>query len=422
MNTTLQIDPATIGRVPLFANLPPEELAYLAATLQPAELEPGTMLFREGETGDHFYVVLAGTIAIVKALGTANERLVGIWGRGEFVGEMSLLSADGLRTASVCVHERAQVLRLSRADFDALLRRQPPLVYTMLQILSTRLRESHEAALQDLHTKNQQLAQAYLELQATQSQLIEQETLARELQMARTIQARMLPQQLPRLGGCELGARMLPARSVGGDFYDVIPLDADRMVLVVGDVSGKAMPAALYMALASSMLHAEATRAVTPEAALRELNDQLLCRDMESMFLTAIYGVLDRRDCSFSYVRAGHPPPLVLDAQGNDYTPPIAPGQPLGLFPGFKLDVQTVTLPPGGVLLLYSDGITEASDAQCELFGAERLAMVVRANMHLPAHALRDTLVGAVQAFHSASTQDDDITVLAVRATWAARR
>src|SRR5689334_13508357 len=139
----LRIDVTALRQVPLFADLPPEEIELLAATLQPTHYPANTLLFREGETGDRFYAVLSGTIEIIKAMATPDERLVGVRGTGEFIGEMSLLNQDGLRTASVRVHEDARVLELTRADFDALLYRYPTLAYSMLQVLSLRLRASN---------------------------------------------------------------------------------------------------------------------------------------------------------------------------------------------------------------------------------------------------------------------------------------
>src|SRR2546421_644278 len=136
------MDTALLKHVPLFVSLPPNELAELAASLHESRYPAGAVLFREGEHGDRFYIVLDGQIAIIKALGSDDERLLGLRGAGEFVGEMSLLSQDGLRTASVRVDGGARVLELTRADFDALLHRYPLLAYEMLRVLSTRLRES----------------------------------------------------------------------------------------------------------------------------------------------------------------------------------------------------------------------------------------------------------------------------------------
>jgi sigma-B regulation protein RsbU (phosphoserine phosphatase) len=149
-----------------------------------------------------------------------------------------------------------RLLALTRADFNALLGRQPAVAQELLRTLSTRLRESQEAAIRELREQNRILAQAYADLQAAQAQLVEQETLVRELQLARDIQQRMLPCELPCLAGLDIGARMVPAQSVGGDFFDVFPLGDDALGIAIGDVVGKDIPAALLMGLTCSLLRA----------------------------------------------------------------------------------------------------------------------------------------------------------------------
>jgi sigma-B regulation protein RsbU (phosphoserine phosphatase) len=411
-----RLDSTLISRVPLFAELPAEAVDSLAATLNPSTYPAGTILFFEGDYGDRFYIVLEGQIAIIKALGTDDERLLGVRGAGEFVGEMSLLNKDGQRTATVRVDEDARVLELTRADFDALLHRHPTLAYEMLRVLSTRLRTSHELSIRDLHEKNRRLSEAYADLQAAQARIIEQETLARELRLASEIQTSMLPRTLPRLGGLDVGVRMIPARMVGGDFYDVIALDADRLGIVVGDVSGKGVPAALFMGLVSSLLRAEAVRDATPEAALRAVNRHLLERSVRGMFVTVLYGILHRTTRELVFVRAGHELPVVLDAAGAPLEMQRGRGLPLGMFPSPPLDVQALTVPPGGTLLLFTDGVTEAMDAAGDMFGTERIAAVARAEPHASAQELCDRLVSAVSTYAGDAPQADDITLLAVRA------
>jgi sigma-B regulation protein RsbU (phosphoserine phosphatase) len=411
METTL------LKNMPLFGSLPAAELAAMAVSLQETCYTAGAVLFREGDYGDRFYILLDGQIAIVKALGSDDERLLGLRGRGEFVGEMSLLSQDGLRTASVRVEADARVLELTRADFDALLHRYPLLAYEMLRVLSIRLRESHDTAIRDLHEKNARLAQAYADLQAAQARIIAQETLERELRLARETQESMLPRALPRLSGFDMGARMIAAHMVGGDFYDLFPLSRNRLGVVIGDVSGKGMPAALFMALVSSLLRAEAQRGDTsPEQALRIVNNHLLSRDTHSMFVTVLYGVLCRETREFAFVRAGHEMPLLLDAEGALLTPAMGRGHVLGLFPNPMLDMQTVQLPLGGTLLLYTDGVNEAMDADSRLFGPERIVAAVRGARDASAQQLCDQLVQAVTEYRGLAAQADDITLVAVRA------
>ena len=411
------MDIALLKHVPLFVSLPPSALADMAVSLQENRYSAGTVLFREGDYGDRFYIVLDGEIAIVKALGSDDERLLGRRGAGEFVGEMSLLSRDGLRTASVRVEADARVLELTRADFDALLHRYPLLAYEMLRVLSVRLRESHDIAIRDLHEKNVRLTQAYADLQAAQARIIEQETLERELRLARETQESMLPRTLPRMACFDIGARMVAARMVGGDFYDVFPLGPDRLGVVIGDVSGKGMPAALFMALVSSLLRAEALRGdTTPEQALRIVNRHLLSRDARSMFVTLLYGVLGRETREFAFVRAGHEMPLLLDAAGTLLTPEMGRGHALGLFLNPVLDIQAVQLPAGGTLLLYTDGVNEAMDAHGQLFGTERIVAAMRGARQASAQQLCDQIVQVVTEYRGLAAQADDITLVAVRA------
>jgi sigma-B regulation protein RsbU (phosphoserine phosphatase) len=416
--------------VPLFAAIPPDELAGVTAHLQQVTCPAGTILMREGERGDRVYIVLSGLFEIVKELGTSDERLFGLRGAGEFLGEMGLLNRDGLRTASARAATDAQVLELTHANFDRLLRRYPAIAYDMLRVLSTRLRDANDAMIHDLQEKNrqlarayadlqaqnQQLARAYADLEAAQSQLAEKQALERELRLAREIQESILPRRLPAPPGIDVGARMVAAREVGGDFFDVFPLGADSLGLVVGDACGKGMPAALFMALARSLLRAEAGRAASPEAALRETNQHLAEMSTAGMFITILYGVLNYSSGEFAYARAGHELPLLWDVSGAALAPSRANGQPLGLLPNPAIDVRTVSLPPGGTLLLFTDGVTEATDAQGCFFGMERLHTTMREHLGTSAQQLCDQLVDTLAMYRGTSPQADDITLLAVRA------
>src|SRR5436190_3861819 len=293
-----------ISQVPLFANLPAHEHAYLAATLRQVTYPSGALLFREGDFGEHFYIVLEGQLEIIKAIGTANELMLDARGSGEFVGEMSMFNRDNVRTATVRTRGLTQLLKMHHGEFDALMHRHPDLAYEMVRVLSTRLRDANNATIRDLQDKNRQLTQAYLDLQTAQSQIIEQETLARELQVARNIQEHMLPRSLPNMPGFDFSARMVPARVVSGDFYDFIPLDDDRLGVVVADVCGKSLPAALLMALTRSLLRAEASRDCPSIDVLRSVNRHLLDMNDSRTFVTMLYGVLHRRTRERVYATA----------------------------------------------------------------------------------------------------------------------
>jgi len=282
-------------------------------------------------------------------------------------------------------------------------------------VMSTRLRESHESSMRDLHEKNRHLAQAYADLQAAQTRIIAQETLARELDLAREIQESMLPSALPHSPGLDMGARMVPALQVGGDFYDIFQIDDDTFGIVVGDVSGKGMPAALFMALTCSLVRAEAIRAESPEAAIQSVNHHLLARNAKGMFVTLLYGVLHLPTRTIKFVRAGHELPLIYDEYGEKVPVARERGHPLALFPQPSLDTQMVMLPRNATLLMYSDGATDARDELGDLFELDRLQDALYANLSGSAQAICDGVVQILTDYHGAAPQADDITLVAVR-------
>jgi len=410
------MDRTIISQVPLFSTLASGEIDALAAELKEVVYPAGTELFLEGDRGDKFYIVVEGQIEIVKALGTPNERLLASRGSGEFIGEMSLLNRDGLRTASARTPADTKVLEMSRMDFDNLLHREPSIAYEMLRVLSTRLRVAHNESIRDLKEKNRRLEEAYANLKAAQQQIIEKEILERELMQAREIQESMLPSVLPRFEGYDLGARMVPARMVGGDFFDLIPLASNKLGLVIGDVSGKGVPAALFMALTRSLLRAEASPSASPEKVLHRVNHHLMGMNARDMFVTILYGILDGERHEFAYVRAGHELPLVWEEDGQVITPPIGGGQLVGIFPNPVLETKTLTLNPGSTLLLYTDGVTEARNEQGEFFEDDGLKALVPQLLDRSAQGVCDALVEILTDYQGAAPQADDITLLAVRA------
>jgi phosphoserine phosphatase RsbU/P len=404
------------SQIPLLASLPPGELKHLAANLHSVEVAPGTILFQEGDFGDCFYVVAAGQMEVVKALGTAEERLLSISGPGEFIGEMSLMSQAGRRTASVRAGSHAKLLKLTRDEFETLLHRQPKLAYEMMRVLSARLADSQDAAICDLQEKNRLLSQAYEELKAAQVQILEQGKMERELQVAHNIQMGLLPRQFPELAGFDFGALIVPMRTIGGDFYDFIPLGGSRLGIAIGDVSGHGVPAALLMALTVTLLRAEACRDCTPREVLQNVNRQLLQLNSEGMFVTVLYGVLDCTTGDFTYVRAGHEPPILCTVNGEPTQPHFERGQFLGLWDAPALSEQTVNLASGTMLLLYTDGVTEATGVQAEMFGKERLTAVIAAHNHHLAQVVCERVLEQVTAYSGGAAPDDDVTLVCVRA------
>ncbi len=404
-----------IKKIALFASLPSNEIKYLAQSLKEREFSAGTVFIHEREAAEGFFILLEGQMEIIKRLGTSNERLLGVGEPGSFVGEMGLINPGSRRTASTRARTAVRLLEMTRADFDALLHRQPALAYKMVRVLSLRLEDEENRTIGDLQEKNAQLTEAYKNLKLAQAQLIEKEKLERELELAREIQQSMVPRQRPQLVGFDFGALMIPTRAVGGDFFDFISLPNDTLGIVIGDVSDKGVPAALFMALTSNLVRAEARRGSSVSETLRRVNRHLMEINDAGMFVTLLFGVLDGGTREFRYARAGHELPLVHDGQGQVVTLPRGAGIPLGAAAEVILDEQTLVLSPGSTLLFYTDGAVDALDATGAQFGVDRLDEVLQTERNQPAQALCDKLLDLINAFRAETPQYDDITLVAVQ-------
>lgn len=233
-----------------------------------------------------------------------------------------------------------------------------------------------------------------------------------ELEVARLIQQNFLPKELPDLPGWQIAAYYHPAREVGGDFYDVIPLPDGRVGFVVGDVTDKGVPAALVMSATRSVLRASAQRLIEPGIVLERVNEHL-CPDMpEKMFVTCLYGVLDPQSGHLRFANAGHDLPYVKTADG--VVELRARGMPLGLMPGMPYEEKEMTLQPGDSVLLHSDGVVEAHDPDRGMFGFPRLKETVG---DAPGgQALIDRVLRDLADFTGPDAeQEDDITMVTLQ-------
>ena len=239
-------------------------------------------------------------------------------------------------------------------------------------------------------------------------------SIEQELRMARDIQQALLPKDSPRLDSWKISHRYLPAREVGGDFYDFLELPGGRLGLVVGDATGHGMPAALVMATARSMLRAVAQASDSPGEVLRRTNDPLVVDIPPNMFVTCFYGILELSSGRLVYANAGHDPPY-LRRGGGDAEELRARGMPLGLMPGMSYEEKDILLEPGNSALLYSDGLVEAHDAGGEMFGFPRLRALV-AEHGDEEKSLVDSLLEELYSFTEEGwEQEDDITLLVLQ-------
>lgn len=248
---------------------------------------------------------------------------------------------------------------------------------------------------------------------AQQAQVRERDRIEQELRTARTIQHTFLPKGVPALPGWQLAPYYQPAREVGGDFYDFLIFEDGRLGLVIGDVTGKGIPAALVMTATRTMLRTAAYDNPSPSEAFARVNDLLHADIPPGMFATCFYALLDPATGHLRFANAGQDLPYVrhLDASVGEMR---ATGMPLGLMPGSRYDEGEVTLQAGDCLLFYSNGLVEAHNSLREMFGPQRVASVMEA--HGDSATLIDTLLDTVRDFTGTSwEQEDDVTLLTLR-------
>ena len=234
-----------------------------------------------------------------------------------------------------------------------------------------------------------------------------------QLAVARTIQQGLLPRQLPKTDYFELKAVTMPCLTVGGDYYDVIPLAGGRYGITVADVSGKGLPAAMMAVTLQGVFSGFASVDPGLEDLFSKVNGFLCERTPMDMYATVFYGVLDRSGL-LNFVNAGHVPPLIIRATGQ-VEPLDFANFPLGMFPGIEFEVRSAQLEPGDQVFIFSDGVTEAQNAAHDFFGDERLTALLEKCGAQPGHSLCTMVVGAVRQFVGEAPPADDLTVTALR-------
>jgi serine phosphatase RsbU (regulator of sigma subunit)/ketosteroid isomerase-like protein len=242
----------------------------------------------------------------------------------------------------------------------------------------------------------------------------ERERVEQELHVARSIQQASLPKEVPELEGWEISPQYRPAREVGGDFYDFHPLSGGRLGLVVGDATGKGVPAALVMSTTCGMLRAvsQASDSSSPGEMLERVNEALVPSIPPNMFVTCFYAILNPKSGSLRYANAGHDVPYLHRNSAAEEL--RARGMPLGLMPGMAYEEKEIELDVGEAALFYSDGLVEAHDPKGEMFGFPRLRALVA--KHIEEEPLGDFLLEELYSFVGEGwEQEDDITLLTLR-------
>lgn len=384
----------------LFKGVAPNTLERLAVRCKCLQLKPGTVLLAAGETNQDLYVVAEGQLAVkIQALeGAAPQYNILI---GGCVGEMSLIEGRPA-SLSVVADVACQVLAIPQDIFWDRVVLLPGVARNLLQQFSQRLRRQN------------MLSQEALK------RTLRLERMEQELAHARQIQMELLPQRRPLLpdhGRVLVEADIETASAVGGDLYDVIPIDAQRLGIVLGDVSGKGMPAALMMVNALTQLRLAFRKSTDLQAIVTDVN-QALCRTSDaSMFVSLFGGIFDQSTGQLTYVNAGHNPPVLITDRGNEWLPKAC-NLLLGIEPGTSFKAQSLALQPGDTLFLYTDGITDARNPAGQFCGPSGLMSFILESVGqgvgLDPQALIHNLRQQLSDFCQESAPEDDITLMAL--------
>ena len=245
------------------------------------------------------------------------------------------------------------------------------------------------------------------------------ESIKGDLAVAREIQQAILPRIFPpfpeEAAQMDIAASMNAAKDVGGDFYDFFRIDADRIGFVIADVSGKGVPAAIFMAVSRTLIRATGIRGVSPSECMTYSNTLLAKESVNSMFVTVFYGIYNIRTGEVTYTNAGHNPPYIMKANGSVQSLPMSKDIIAGFLDDFQFTENTLQLEPGDTLLMFTDGVTEAIDPEENEYGVERLQQLLGQLVASDCQKIIDTVKADVKAFAGETEQSDDITLLALK-------
>ena len=256
-------------------------------------------------------------------------------------------------------------------------------------------------------------------IKAMQQEHIQLESIKGDLAVAREIQQAILPRIIPpfpeNAHQIDIAASMEAAKDVGGDFYDFFRIDEDHIGFVIADVSGKGVPAAIFMAVCRTLIRATGIKGGAPSECITYTNDLLVEESVSDMFVTVFYGIYNLKSGEVVYTNAGHNPPYVVKADGSIKNLPLSKNLVTGIVEGYQYTEETLQLEHGDTLLLYTDGVTEAIDTESKEYGEERLKNLLRQSAQASCQELIDMVKADVKSFAGDEEQSDDITLLAIK-------
>jgi serine phosphatase RsbU (regulator of sigma subunit) len=422
-----------LRRAASFAQIPKPDLRRIAASCTIESTPAGTTLFAQGDAGSWAYLVLDGEVT-VEVDEDEGHVIVAVIGPGELVGEIAAFAATP-RTATVRTRTEVRLLRIEQAVVRRHLIANPETAMAIIADLGRRL-QNQNSTIATLTRAAEALAEGSFEpsmLDALRNQatrfthfatvfermageLLSKRALAIEMRTAAEIQSAMLPDGAAchPLPGLSLAAAMVPARQVGGDFHDRFALDDRRLAIAVGDVSGKGVPAALFMAIARTVLRTVA-RSGGSAAEIVAAANAALCEDnAEAMFVTLAFAIVDARTGAAEIASAGHEEIYLVSGAGGIVK--VAPmGPALGLFDTARFRSQPVQLAPGDWIVFATDGVTEAFSAAGEVFGNDRLEARLAELAATDPGEMIAGVSATITEFAQGVPQSDDLTGLALR-------
>jgi phosphoserine phosphatase RsbU/P len=346
----------------------------------------GEYLFRIGDKADKMFYITRGLILLPEINKTLQA--------GQIIGEMGIFSPQKERTASAVCVEDLETLTMGREEVMQCFTRDPSLAINLIQLSVSRLIDNLR-----------------VETEA-------RERIKSELRIAQEIQTSMLPRNFPPFPErqeFEIYATMDPAREVGGDFYDFFFVDQNKLCLLVGDVSGKGVPAALFMAISKALFKSEALRGFNAAEVISRVNNVLCPDNPLCMFVTVFCAILNVATGELECCNGGHNPPLICRADGSVHLVDAPKGVAVGVMKDSQFAAERFVLKPGDLLVLYTDGVTEAMNPQHKLFSEERLKKTLRNLWDKDPIGLVGGLRREVAAYAQGEPQSDDITLLALR-------
>jgi len=381
----------------LFDGVPPATIAQIVAGCQERHLTPGEVLLTQGQPNHFVYLLKSGQLG-VHFHSIASEEIA-VVNPGRSVGEMSLVDGRPV-SAFVIAKVPSTVIAISEARFWDAMMPQRVIARNLFSMLSERMRMNTELITRQLEEK------------------LALEQMRKELRIAAGIQLTLVPQGdklFPHRPDLDVCASMDPAKEVGGDLYDAFLINDRRLFVAIGDVSGKGIPAALFMARAVTALRSEALRHETPDHVLIAANATLCAGNDTSMFVSLFCGMLDLDTGEFQYSNAGHNPPLIRRGHGSFRYLEVPTGLVTGVMDIASYSLGTLRLEPEDALVLYTDGVTEAINGDGALYDEDRLVAILAHEGESDAHALVATVRADVRHFVGDAPVADDITILALR-------